>query len=319
MKTRVVYSRFKKTYNGRNYQILVYGELSEAKGVDGFYVVPVTFNGKCNKIKDFDLSGRQFIKGYNKFYSPTKSFNMGWSICAEPDVFVFDEGVKICKRRFAKSPMTTQNGRFLTVDMCQAIVDNEAAHIANNIDLYLPKEDKNNNKYDVCFKFDKFGIKDDEFVVELDGNPIKDFIHNDALTNNETDEHECLCKGGECKCKNERGVEYYEPNKGDYVAWHYNGRRYLGIFNWSSESEGIIEEQRNKFFFFAPINEDNGLISHDESLLFGDFDVPLNNPVRFMRTTCCDNRLIDDYLKGALRWKWDKDRFHFVICVDYGM
>ena len=260
MKTRSVYC--KKTFNtfDKTYHILVYGEISETKGVDGFFVVPVSYNGKTNRIVDVNFKDKQLVKGFNKFYSPTKSFNMGWAICVEPDEFNLDEGIKICKRRFAKSPMTTQNGRFLTKDMCQAIVDNEAIHIANRIESYLPKEDKNNNKYDFCFKFDKFGIKDDEFVVELDANPIKDFIHNDAPTNNTDDKHECSC-GDECKCKRDANLLYYEPNKGsyepkkgDYVAWHYNGRKYLGIFNFRTESGGVCEEDRNHLFFFAPID-----------------------------------------------------------------
>ena len=132
-------------YNNKNYTVMVYGELKDVKEINGFAVIPVKFNGKCEKVRDVDTTYQALIPGFNQFYSKTKEFNMGWSICAEPDEFDFETGMNICKRRFSKSPITTQNGRFLTLDMCQAIVDNEVKYVIENISSYLPNENLGTN------------------------------------------------------------------------------------------------------------------------------------------------------------------------------
>ena len=64
---------------------------------------------------------------------------MGFAICNSSDTFNINTGIKVAKKRFAKSPMTTQNGNFLTEDMLKAIVDNELNYILNNIDHVLAK------------------------------------------------------------------------------------------------------------------------------------------------------------------------------------
>ena len=139
MKDKIITSFKEVEHDGKKYSVFVYGELTEAKEINGFYVIPVSYNGKNKKIKDVAMHKRTIVPGFDQYSSKTKYFNMGWSICVEPDVFDYETGVELCKRRFSRSPMTTQNGRFLTPDMCQAIVNNEVEFIIRNIDKYLPK------------------------------------------------------------------------------------------------------------------------------------------------------------------------------------
>lgn len=323
MKERILKSTKVVTYNGKSYTIMVLGALNETNEINGFYVVPVTFNGKTNKVRSIEYDRRTNVPGFGEKFTRTKTFNMGWAICNQDDVFDEAIGEEICRRRFSKSPMKTQNGRFLTKDMCQAIVENEVKYIADNLPMFLPKTDE--NIYDMCFKFDKFGKtenKDIEFIVESDGNftfenvesevekIVKDIMSEKNVTNNVNNNQQYQAPGD---------MGAYEPHKGNYVKWYCNGRQYLGIINWVSESEGVCEEQRSHFYFCAPINENNGLIDHDKSLLFGDIRTPLNNRFKFMPVTDNERRLIDDYLKGALRMKWDADKMNFVVCVDYGL
>lgn len=139
MKARQVKSIEHIQYKGKDYTIMVYGEIKDVKEINGFNVVPVKYNGKTGAFTKLDYENMITIPSIGTFYSKTKEFNMGWAICVEPDTFNEEQGVKICKRRFSKSPITSQNGRFLTPDMCQAIVDNEVKYIIKNIDFYLPK------------------------------------------------------------------------------------------------------------------------------------------------------------------------------------
>lgn len=145
MKDRVISSVKEHVYDGKKYTIMVYGELKDVKEINGFCVIPVTFNGKNKKVRDFDADKRMLVPGFNEYYSKTKHFNMGWAICVEPDKFDYDKGKTICKRRFSRSPISTQNGRFLTMDMCQAIVDNEVEFIIEHLTDYIPPKDLGTN------------------------------------------------------------------------------------------------------------------------------------------------------------------------------
>lgn len=122
-----------KSANGASHIVLVYGEVSEDKFISGF--APVTFTRKGRIIKSV---GDPIIVNH-EFRSPVKTFNMGFAICNSSDTFNINTGIKVAKKRFAKSPMTTQNGNFLTEDMLKAIVDNELNYILNNIDHVLAK------------------------------------------------------------------------------------------------------------------------------------------------------------------------------------
>lgn len=163
MKEKVVKSIREVEYKNKKYTIMVYGTINETKESNGFYVIPVTY--KNNKVKKVSFGNNSIIPGFNQLKGKTKEFNMGWSICSEPDVFDYDKGVEICKRRFSKSPMTTQNGRFLTPDMCQAIVDNEVDFIYRNIDKFLPPQEETEDNQIAVIKdgdyvsFIKNGIK----------------------------------------------------------------------------------------------------------------------------------------------------------------
>lgn len=246
MKTRIVEKVVKTLHNGSTYTIMVYGELTDVKEISGMFVTPVTFNGRNNKVCKVDFDKKQLLPGFNTMYCPTKQFNMGWSICVEPDEFDREVGLKICKRRFAKSPLTTQNGRFLTLDMCQAIVDNEAEYIVKNLPMFLPKVEDNSDKYKFCFNFDGCGVKKDESSIVLDTEILGDFIKNamnELLGDSCCDDNknECAC-GDECCCK-------YKPNKGDYVTFEHNGEFYTGIFNQESVNMNNPQHVEYNFFF----------------------------------------------------------------------
>lgn len=119
--------------DGSSHTVLVYGEVSDDKFISGF--APVTFTRKGRIIKSV---GEPVIVN-SEFRSPVKKFNMGFAICNSSDTFDVNTGIKVAKKRFAKSPMTTQNSSFLTEDMLKAIVDNELNYILNNIDHFLAK------------------------------------------------------------------------------------------------------------------------------------------------------------------------------------
>ena len=209
------------------------------------FITPITFNGRSNKVCKVEFDKRQLLPGFNTMYCPTKQFNMGWSICVAPDVFDREVGLKICKRRFAKSPLTTQNGRFLTLDMCQAIVDNEAEYIINNLPMFLPKEDTP-NVIPLNFKVEKCGLKGEDDTLDIDPDRLGNFIKNamnELLGRSCCETHnneKCCGKHSECHCN-------YKPKKGDYVVFEYNGEFYAGIFNNSNVS---VTDSRNTYYNF---------------------------------------------------------------------
>lgn len=325
-------------HNGRKYTILVYGEVNEVNEMTGFYTVPVVFNGKTNKPIAIDYDKRFITPSYKHYYGRTKVFNMGWSICSECDEFDLETGIKICRRRFNRSPITTQNGRFLTPDMCLAIVNNEADYIDKHIEMFLPKEwhdsvniDNNStdaNKYSFKFEFkgdnvkkvidslsNEFNIKFDDFKKNI--MPTKENISFENLTDYMSD----------LKNKNnDKGVENNEvfENKkttenntdeidivfddGDYVYFEIDNTPYVGIFMCEIIDKETDEWLHDNYHFYAPIDE-NGLIKHDEARFYSS----VNHYDILAEAENNLTKLINDYLKGAHSKAWDNDKKRFKI------
>lgn len=126
--------------DGVQRMITCYGELVEHDFIFGVMTVPVAIKGKStnNEVAGLDAYASVFTPALNSAPTRTKEFNMGFAICNPEDDFQESIAIDICKRRF-KKPITTQNGRFLTPDMCQAILENEVQFVANHVERYLPK------------------------------------------------------------------------------------------------------------------------------------------------------------------------------------
>lgn len=126
--------------DGVNRNITVYGELEEYDHVDGVCVVPCAIKGKSKPIEPAVNSNKwYFVPSMKSNYGRTKDLYLGFSICSPEDDFDQNIAIRNCKRRF-KSPISTQNGRMLTPDMIDAIIENEIKYISSNIELFLPKE-----------------------------------------------------------------------------------------------------------------------------------------------------------------------------------
>lgn len=70
-----------------------------------------------------------------------KEFYMGYSICHTDDIDAYDVNLatKLAERRFSR-PLVTYNFTYLNTDMCEALVNNEADYIANNLEKYIGEE-----------------------------------------------------------------------------------------------------------------------------------------------------------------------------------
>lgn len=283
MKTRVIKNVKETIFGEKKYTIMVYGELEDVKEVSGFYAVPVTFNGKTHKTKDINLDKSVLISGFNQHFSRTKKFNMGWAICAEPDTFDYETGVKICKRRFARSPMTTQNGRFLTSDMCQAIVDNEVEYIEKNIFSFIPQDTTGAGTIDKHVK----GINKSEV------DSIKKRVMDKVF-------------GLETKPKVTTRIY---PR--DLVRFEMNGRTYVGIYKATIFDKSNNEMLRREMYFHAPV-DNNGLVDHNKAMFFESVspEVVLN------KANIHDEKLINAYLRGAHNKEWDSQRGAFKLILD---
>lgn len=122
--------------DGKTCTILVYGELSESNLVEGFQLNGVQMTRKGRVIRNEPIEIVRWVE-VGTTHAPVKRFNMGWSICDSRDKFNMQEGIRIAKKRFAQSPMKTQSGNFLTEDMCQSIVNNEAKYMERHIDKFI--------------------------------------------------------------------------------------------------------------------------------------------------------------------------------------
>ena len=289
MKTKIFNSIKKTLHNSRIYTVMVYGELTDVNEMTGFYAVPVKFNGKTGKPISIDYDKRFVTPSYKEYYCKTKVFNMGWSICVDSDEFNEEIGIKICKRRFNRSPITTQNGRFLTTDMCQAIVNNEVEYIINHIESFLPKNEPK-------LKFipmDESGIQAfndmvDEGIKPLDSSEIIIEFNDDT--------------------EKDSGTNDVIVNDGDYVYFERNNTPYLGIFMKEVVNENTNEWIKDDYYFYAPI-DDNGLIKHSDARFYSSVDAYDG----FDDANEDDIKLITDYLKGAHSKIWDKELKKFKI------
>ena len=142
MKVEEFYKTKDTFFRGRTYRVMVYGELTKTNKRDGVIMCRVTTSKDGRNIETFEKENRLILNGDKK---RTKSFNMGYAICSPEDEFDVDKGKKICKGRFTKYPITTQNGSFLTHDMVNAIVANEVEYIIKNIENFV-RYDENLNK-----------------------------------------------------------------------------------------------------------------------------------------------------------------------------
>ena len=266
----------KALHNGKIYTVMVYGELTEVKEMTGFYAVPVKFNGKTGKPICIDYDKRIITPSYNEYYGKTKFFNMGWSICADCDTFNEETGIKICKRRFNRSPISTQNGRFLTNDMCQAIIDNEIEYIIKHIESFLPKDEPK-------LKFEPF----DEAHMKA----LEDMLEDGIIPLDEEDVFD-----------DEDIIE-----DGEYVEFYIADQKYVGIFkNEVYNADG--EWTHDIFNFYAPV-DDNGLVIHDKAKFYQSVD----DYGEFYYAEDDSIKLINDYLKGAHSKAWDNENKKFKI------
>jgi len=274
MKTKIFNSIKKTLHNSRIYTVMVYGELADVNEMTGFYAVPVKFNGKTGKPISIDYDKRFVTPSYKEYYCKTKVFNMGWSICVDSDEFNEEIGIKICKRRFNRSPITTQNGRFLTTDMCQAIVNNEVEYIINHIESFLPK-----NEPQLKFKpMDEAQMKAfedmlEEYITPLDDEDVVDRALDD----------------------------------GEYVVFYKYDVKYVGIFKNEVYNQNEDWEHDN-FYFYAPV-DNNGLVVHDKAKFYQTMD----DYDEFLYADDDDIKLINDYLKGAHSKAWDNENKKFKI------
>ena len=122
--------------NGVSHTVLVYGEVCENNDLTGY--APVTFTRKGRVVKS--VGTPCIVDEWSKFHSPLRQFNMGFAICNSSDKFNLVSGIKIAKRRFAKSPLSTQNGSFLNIDMVCSIVDNELDYICQHIEKFMKRK-----------------------------------------------------------------------------------------------------------------------------------------------------------------------------------
>lgn len=170
---------------GNVYTILVYGEVTEVKALDGIEVRRVRFRHGDNKVVD---------KGESLFYplgencSPSKELNFGWAICNPNDAFDENVGIEICKKRFSKAPIKTQDCRFLKEDMVLAILNQTAEYVANNefktalenieADLNVAENFHNGEIVKAYGSFYALSIDDSADMAENHSTHVNWYLHN---------------------------------------------------------------------------------------------------------------------------------------------
>ena len=144
------------TIKNQKHTILVYGELVQTNEAKGFILAPVTYNKRNHRdIKSID--DRYVVLSRTQDLRPTRQFNFGWAICDQNDEFDLGVGIRIAKRRFSDSPMTTTDVRFFSDDMIRSILENELDFIEEHLeDKYLPDDYQNgcDGKCESCPKHD---------------------------------------------------------------------------------------------------------------------------------------------------------------------
>lgn len=130
------------TVKNEKHTILVYGELVQTNEAKGFLLAPVTYN-KINHREIRSIDDHYVVLSRNQDRRPTRQFNFGWAICDANDEFDLATGIKIAKRRFSDSPMTTTDVRFFSDDMIHSILESELNFIEKNLEIkYLPDDFK---------------------------------------------------------------------------------------------------------------------------------------------------------------------------------
>lgn len=116
-----------KDDNGGIHTVIIYGELTETKKVQGFAITPVSCDrgGNVTSITNRSTIYRDTDRGR------TKCLNFGWAVCQPCDNFDEQKGIEMAKKRFSRCGITTQDGRLLSDDMIDAILENEAYYIIN--------------------------------------------------------------------------------------------------------------------------------------------------------------------------------------------
>lgn len=115
---------------GRIYKIFVYGEVTEENTLDGVEVRRVRYQrGSGNVVS---AGNETVVLPLGDNCSPTKSFNYGYAICAPGDEFDEKKGIEIAKKRFSKSPIKTQDCRFLKKGMVEAILQQSIEYVATH-------------------------------------------------------------------------------------------------------------------------------------------------------------------------------------------
>lgn len=122
-----------KAVNGGTATILVYGELWEDGFVDGLRIQRVGLSRDGRRVIEH---GTEILGSLGIPYARTKHFNFGWAICSPEDKFDEEIGIKIAKKRFSVSPISTQSGNLLTDDMNMSIIQNEIDFISDNFDKF---------------------------------------------------------------------------------------------------------------------------------------------------------------------------------------
>lgn len=125
--------------------ILVYGELYEDGIIPGVRVQTVGLSRDGQRVLE---EGDEVIGISGDIYARTKFFNMGWSICSPQDKFDVNVGISLAKKRFAKYPMYTQSGHFLTDDMIDSIINNELNFIHDHFGKFYCKSETADSAWD---------------------------------------------------------------------------------------------------------------------------------------------------------------------------
>ena len=140
----------------QKHTILVYGELLQTNDDKGFILAPITYKKK-DKNNIVSIDDKYVVLSRHNDLRPNREFNFGWAICDANDKFDMATGVKLAKKRFSNSPMTTTDVRFFSDDMIAAILKNELNFIEEHLEnKYLPDDYKNgcNGECESCQKND---------------------------------------------------------------------------------------------------------------------------------------------------------------------
>ena len=120
-----------KDNDGNVYTIFVYGEVTEEKLLDGIEVRRVKYNHWTGERATSEDNFTIYPLGDN--CSPTKTFNYGYAICSPEDEFDEKIGIEVARRRFSKSPIRTQDCRFLKKGMVHPVKQKQMIKRENDI------------------------------------------------------------------------------------------------------------------------------------------------------------------------------------------